>query len=226
MYFYHFIYCIYLFPLFRELISWHSEWIYDFLSINRMCFGRRFVLSDKRKKICDSVWTVVLYIIIIKKKLAALAAWRTFCQKRIVIFKYLLWYMIYICFIKFMLFIIYIYICWQYKLFLLLYFILRPFDNWLADCCLALREQYFSYLYIYDNNKLNNTTWCQLYCFLWSNIRDNSYFDWKTLWPKNGRNKYLIVMLIGKTQICNRKRWNVSFDHWKCYKASVKRVKI
>jgi hypothetical protein len=37
--------------------------------------------------------------------------------------------MIDICFIKFMLFVVYIYICWQYKLFLLLYFILRPFDN-------------------------------------------------------------------------------------------------
>jgi hypothetical protein len=48
-----------------------------------MCFGRRFVLSDKRKKICDSVWTVVLYIIIIKKNVGALAAWQTFCKKEL-----------------------------------------------------------------------------------------------------------------------------------------------
>jgi hypothetical protein len=52
-----------------------------------MCFGRRFVLSDKRKKICDSVWTVVLYIIIIKKNVGGLSGLADFLQKRIVIFK-------------------------------------------------------------------------------------------------------------------------------------------
>jgi len=47
-----------------------------------MCFRRRFVLSDKRKKICDSVWTGAIYYYYLKKMFGGLSGLADFLPKK------------------------------------------------------------------------------------------------------------------------------------------------